>query len=220
MVKADRIDGVPLKLRYTLDGSIPNLKSPIYSSGVPVDKPCTVTFAYVNGKGQTGETAQVDCRQFVLTDFGPLVQGLDGARHLLGSTTSKLPDLARMKANSTFKATEITESDRPRPTGFGVAWTGFLSIPQDGAYTFTLTSDDGSVLRINDAVVVDNDGPHGAVAKSGTALLKAGTYKFYLAWFDQGGANSLKVEMEGPNVPKAPIPASWFWRPNAGPQFR
>lgn len=213
-VRADNYPGISLKLRYTLDGSKPTLKSPVYTGPVKVSKESVVTFAYVNAQGQTGDIARVDCKPFVATDFGNLTPGLNGARYLLPATTTKLPDLRAMKADSTFAATSIDEKERPRASGFGVAWTGFIKIPTSGTYSFALTSDDGSKLLINDAVVVDNDGPHGAVVKTGAAYLPAGTYRFYVGWFDQGGANSLKVEIGGPNLPPGPIPSSMLFRAN------
>lgn len=211
-VEATQDPSMPLKLRYTLDGTTPKSDSPVYEGPLTVTKSCTVTFAYVGKQGQAGDLAKVACQSFVSTDHGKLEPGLSGARHLLGATTTKLPDLQKMKPNSTFKAETFDENERPRPEGFGVAWTGFLVAPIAGEYTFSLTSDDGSVLTLNDAIVVDNDGPHGAVTKTGTAWLKAGTYRLYVGWFDQGGANSFKVEAAGPNSMMGPVPTRWLWR--------
>jgi hypothetical protein len=57
---------------------------------------------------------------------------------------------------------------------FGAEFSGFIQIPEDGAYTFAVQSDSGAVLRIHDALVVDDDFQHGDAAKTGTILLKAG----------------------------------------------
>ena len=42
-----------------------------------------------------------------------------------------------------------------------------LTVPTAGTYTFRLTSDDGSELLIDDALVIDHDGLHGADDKDG-----------------------------------------------------
>ena len=42
----------------------------------------------------------------------------------------------------------------------GLVVTGYFNAPEDGIYTFNLLSDDGSTLKINGELVVDNDGPH------------------------------------------------------------
>ncbi|MCF2434764.1 PA14 domain-containing protein [Streptomyces thinghirensis] len=49
-----------------------------------------------------------------------------------------------------------------------------IEVPEDGAYTFRLTSDDGSRLTIDDRTVIDHDGLHAAGPKDGTTTLTAG----------------------------------------------
>lgn len=36
---------------------------------------------------------------------------------------------------------------------------GYFKADEDGVYKFSLSRDDGSVLTIDDAIVIDNDGP-------------------------------------------------------------
>ncbi|MFT5130441.1 MAG: beta-glucosidase, partial [Rhodothermales bacterium] len=44
--------------------------------------------------------------------------------------------------------------------GFMVRWNGTLTVPTDGSYRFTLGSDDGSRLYIDDSRVLDHWGAH------------------------------------------------------------
>lgn len=53
-----------------------------------------------------------------------------------------------------------------------------IKIPQDGIWTFTTNSNDGSALFIGGKKVVDNDGSHYATEKHGRARLAAGYYPF------------------------------------------
>ena len=55
----------------------------------------------------------------------------------------------------------------PRPDGWGVVFSGYIDIPADGLYTFTVNSDDGSRLFIAGVQVVDNDGSHSATEVAG-----------------------------------------------------
>jgi 3-keto-disaccharide hydrolase/PA14 domain-containing protein/carbohydrate binding protein with CBM35 domain len=70
---------------------------------------------------------------------------------------------------------------------------GNLEIAEAGTYTFRLTSDDGSRLYLDDALVVDNDGLHGEQAKDGTLTLTAGHHKLRIEYFEAGGDQVLRL---------------------------
>jgi len=73
---------------------------------------------------------------------------------------------------------------------FGADITGALAVSADGTYTFTLDSDDGSLLFIDGVLVVDNGNTHGPTAISGTATLSAGTHPFEIQFFECCGGPS------------------------------
>ena len=60
-------------------------------------------------------------------------------------------------------------------------------MPEKGIHTFALASNDGSVLRIGDRVVIDNDGEHPLLEKTGQAALSAGLHPLELRFFDYNG---------------------------------
>ena len=206
--------GPGLDLRYTLDGSVPDAKSPAYGGGVTVVKPTTVTFAFVNKRGIAGPVARVECRNPMGEVSGPLSPGVVQATYLLTGEPTALPDLAKLAPSGSKTSANLDSSARPRDSKFAVRWTGVLRIPRSGAYTFFLTSDDGSRLWLDDALVVDNDGPHAAIEKSGKAWLEKGDYRLDVRWYDQGGANSFKLEASGPEGAKLPLPDGWLLHPS------
>ena len=57
---------------------------------------------------------------------------------------------------------------------YSVEWTGVLYIATDDIYHFTLTSDDGAGLWIDDIQVIDNDTMHAAATAEGNANLARG----------------------------------------------
>jgi len=67
---------------------------------------------------------------------------------------------------------------------FGADIFGALSVPVAGTYTFTLDSDDGSLLFIDGVLVVDNGNGHSPTTISGTATLSAGTHPFEIQFFE------------------------------------
>jgi len=91
-------------------------------------------------------------------------------------------------------------------TSFGVIYNGFIRIDEDGVYGFSTQSDDGSVILIDDQVVVDNDGKHALYDKGGSVPLQKGFHKFTLKYFNVGSAGNLHVFMTIPGKPKGELP--------------
>ena len=73
-----------------------------------------------------------------------------------------------------------------------------LNIATAGEHTFRLTSDDGSVLRIDGNVVVDHDGLHGDTSKDGAVTLTAGNHDLRIDYIEAGGGQVLKLEWRAP----------------------
>ncbi|MCZ7644889.1 MAG: PA14 domain-containing protein [Planctomycetota bacterium] len=64
--------------------------------------------------------------------------------------------------------------------------SGKMKIEQEGLYTFWVTSDDGSRLFINGALVADNDGSHKAESMWGQVDLKPGEIELLVEYFNAG----------------------------------
>jgi hypothetical protein len=67
---------------------------------------------------------------------------------------------------------------------FGADITGFLSVVATDDYTFTLNSDDGSMLFIDGFLVIDNGGVHAPATMDGTVNLSAGSHSFEVQFFE------------------------------------
>lgn len=214
-VRATKVPGLTLK--YTLDGSIPNKKSPLYSGDLIVKaKPngvTRVTFAFVNSAGKASDPTTVDCSSLDQSlDTKSLTPGLICHRYTFENEPSKMPDLRLPTGTSVV--TEISDNARPRKNKFAVHWKGFIKAPVTGRYEFLLTSDDGSIFSLGSATVINHDGPHGATGKSATAWLQAGLFPLSLKWYDQGGGNSLTFQIRKPGGQWTEIPADWLFHAN------
>jgi hypothetical protein len=95
---------------------------------------------------------------------------------------------------------------REQDDNFGFRFSGQINIATTGNYTFYTTSDDGSQLFIDGAMVVDNDGTHGMVEQSGTVSLSAGLHDIVVTMFELGGGEGLDVEWEGPVIAREAVP--------------
>ena len=77
---------------------------------------------------------------------------------------------------------------------------GNVNIPTAGSYTFRLTSDDGSRLIIDDTIVIDNDGVHGAEPKEGTINLTTGYHSLRLEMFERDYGQRLTLDWRPPGA--------------------
>ncbi len=89
---------------------------------------------------------------------------------------------------------------------FALRFTGHLRTPTAGKYTFSISSDDGSRIYLDDQLLINNDGLHGMVNKDASVDLTAGSHKLVVTYFDNGGGDGLDVSWEGPGFKKQPIP--------------
>ena len=87
-------------------------------------------------------------------------------------------------------------------TYFVVKCTGYLVVSNDQWHKFDLTSDDGSNLYV-DGAILNNDGLHGAQTKSYAKFLTHGVHSFEVDFFQAGGSQELIVGMDGLLVPSA-----------------
>jgi hypothetical protein len=92
------------------------------------------------------------------------------------------------------------------PDRFSVRWTGFLAVGRPGLYRFTLTSDDGSALLIDNRLVVDNGGMHSVETRSGTVQLERGSHVVVLQYVQFGAASVLEWSWSRDDGPSSAVP--------------
>jgi hypothetical protein len=92
-----------------------------------------------------------------------------------------------------------------RPEVFAIRMTGYIKVPTDGIYKFTIGSDDGSKLWIGDTLLADDDGPHAYTEVTGPIALKAGLHPIRIHYYDAGDANFLHLFWQGPDFDRRPV---------------
>jgi hypothetical protein len=68
----------------------------------------------------------------------------------------KAPFLVRVDPQINFESNDGEFYGSHLATNFGIRWNGAIHIDKPGEYVFNLRSDDGSMLSINDKLIVDN----------------------------------------------------------------
>ncbi|MFT7678980.1 MAG: mono/diheme cytochrome c family protein [Planctomycetota bacterium] len=98
-----------------------------------------------------------------------------------------------------------------RDEHFGLRFRGMLQIPEDGSWSLSLRSDDGSRLVLDGRQVIDNWGNHAPQTKEVTLDLYAGPHSLGLTYFENSGGEELEMLWRGPGMDEfESIPASAF----------
>ncbi|WP_238018152.1 discoidin domain-containing protein [Dactylosporangium sp. AC04546] len=93
-----------------------------------------------------------------------------------------------------------TAADFGQEDNFYTQAIGNISIATAGTYAFRLISDDGSRLIIDDSVVINHDGLHGASAKDGSVALGTGYHSLHIDFFEAGGGQQLTLQWQPPGA--------------------
>jgi len=194
-----------VEIRFTLDGSDPGLGSHLYDGPIvlPVDEDGVMVTARVYLEG--GRASPPRGARFARTALLPALeiaaeQLAPGLRYrYVEGRFSSVEELEDAPAAREGIVTEVGLSDAERDEEFGLLFDGYLLVPASGIYTFYLTSDDGSDLRVAGVSVIDNDGPHGPTERSGQIALEAGVHAIAVRYFQAGGGKTLDlmVAVEG-----------------------
>jgi len=130
----------------------------------------------------------------------------------------KLPDFADFNPILEGFVTEFSHkqalSEEIPQEQVAVAFESYLEVQEAGKYTFFTNSDDGSKLYVNGTQIVDNDGDHGVMERSGSLKLAKGRHLVRVEFFNGGGGFHLDAKYKGPNIPKQIIPANHLYRKN------
>ncbi len=110
----------------------------------------------------------------------------------------------------------------PRPAGIGsfdfsADWNGSIDIPTDGNYTFATTSDDGSIVYIDNNVVVNNGGAHPPTSVAGDPVaLTKGLHNITVKYWECCDFQSLiTLFWTIPGGSQAIVPPSALFPPSA-----
>ncbi len=128
-----------------------------------------------------------------------------------------LPDLSQQEIKKKDTVPNFDISCKLRNDQFAFFFSGYITIPEKGKYTFFTASDDGSQLYIDDRLIVDNDGIHGIQEKTGAILLDSGLHRIDVSMFEYLGSEELVVKYEGPDISKQPIPDEVLFRSLGSP---
>jgi len=148
---------------------------------------------------------------------------LDPVREGLNATYFTDLNWSSAPARSTIEAQPSSNNFRRAwgdaiPEEFSAAWSGKLVILRDGTYTFSIESDDGSSVYVDQQLIIDDPARHEAQRKAATIALSRGDHDLFVKYFQAGGPAKLELSWARDGSALTPIP-SWAFVPRHA-QFR
>jgi hypothetical protein len=202
------------QIRYTLDGTLPSLHTgKVYQNLIEVTR---ITPLHMQAF-RAGKTPS----QIVSTQIGS-----DVYQQSTNLSGKPVQGLRYQYYESEFRrTTTIVESpvieEGVTPTlsleksrqvnNFAFLYDGYILIPKDGLYTLYLESNDGSVLFLDDYLLIDNDGQHGTNEEQTSISLREGMHKIAVRYFQAGGGSTFHVSWKGPEIAKQEIQAAFLY---------
>jgi hypothetical protein len=135
-------------------------------------------------------------KQEPVPTFGTTVvipSGLRGQIYKIKSRTRRLPEFEKLKPTGTIYTSTLNVPTRSFDEGFpgvtkrfewfAIDYAGRFWIEKPGDYEFSLLSDDGAKLYIDDEVVIDNDGIHPPATVDGSVTLGGGIHRIRVSYF-------------------------------------
>ena len=141
----------------------------------------------------TGLAAADDERVYAFGTTVVSTSGLQGRIFHIKENSEKLPKLDKKKSVGTIYTNRLNVWPQQFDQGFpgitdrfewfALDYTGRFWVDNPGRFRFSLLSDDGARLRIDDKELIDNDNTHAPSAVSASAFLSRGIHRIHVSYF-------------------------------------
>lgn len=205
-------DRMKAEIRYTLDGSNPSPTSLLYSGSIKINSTCVLSAAlFKNGK----IASDIAKAEFTKVIPSPpvveenLTEGI--AYKYYEGNWEAIPDFSKINPAAEGTCNSFSLVPKKNNDYFGFDFSGYIRIPEDDIYTFSIASDDGSKLFLDNKVLIDNDFCHGVVEKKELIALNAGLHPIRVTYFEKSGGEDLTVSIKQIGKEKMAIPGSFLF---------
>ena len=198
-----KCDDIAAKIYYTTDGSRPTDKSELYTSPVVVREITNLRFASYKDGILPSAPVSVKLNKLEFQDFtnyegkGAFKKGLNYKyyhAHVMDEN-----DLDNLTPIETGIIPNFTIEQRKQEDYFGYIYSGYLDVPRDGIYTFS--------IKVNDKCTLYLDGKEFLHGGFKTVALRKGKYKIDEKYFQLGAKKFNIVSWQGPGFELQEIPA-------------
>lgn len=193
-------------IHFTTDGSPVNESSPVYSAPLEIKENTNVkATAYLEGYHPSNQSS---------VKFNFVDPEKNGVTWLFYEGEFRnLPDFARLKPVKKGEIYNFSMNKIALPKGsYAMQFYSYLQIEKGGKYTFYINSNDGSQLFVDDKLLIDNGGEHGAREISNSVELTPGKHSIRSDYFQAGGGKVLSVSYESEEIKKQYLPESLLFK--------
>ena len=182
------------EIRFTLDGSEPTLASELYTGPFELTRSATVKARHFTSDNR---------QSAAVTAYYHTVSRSSGRgihfQYYEGNSWRFLPTFDTLQPLKSGISYQFRVADIPaRGKHFGIRFSAWIDIQQTGKHRFYTNSDDGSKLYIDGEEVVNNDGNHGTIERTGTIELDKGFHRITVDYFNDAGGAWLEVFHKAP----------------------
>lgn len=177
-----------IDIRYTTDGSVPTLESPLYTSSIKVTEDKKFKIRAFRPNGTCGKVYDTEFIKEDLLQPSTNTKDLDNGLmvNLYEFDGTRCDEIEKGKLIKSY-VTEKLQYPKGKTGNLGMVFSGYVDIPESDIYTFSLLSDDGSMLKIDDNIIIENDGLHSPAEKTSQVALAQGLHKLEVRYFDYYG---------------------------------
>lgn len=200
------------EVRYTIGNTVPTLEnSQVYQDTFYLKETNIIKAGIFQNERLVSTVAEGNFRIISKTKQDPVKFQVYEVADIV-----KLPDFSTLNPSHEGYVTEFSHKqalaeDKPQEQ-VAVVFESYLEVTKSGNYSFFTNSDDGSKLYVKNSEIVDNDGDHGVMERSGSLELSEGRHLVRVEFFNGGGGYHLDVKYSGPDTPKQIIPANQLYR--------
>ncbi|MEN8139494.1 MAG: alpha-N-acetylglucosaminidase TIM-barrel domain-containing protein, partial [Bacteroidota bacterium] len=214
------LKGLPdSEIRYTIDGSVPGKNSKLFKKHIVLRETTLLRIKEYDINGNESPEYQA---QYTKVDPIPntKIKGAEpGLEYQYFELSEEIFSVREMETLEPIKSGKINDIVFPHeeealPEKFALIYEGYIKISKTDIYSFLLISNDGSRLFIDDNLIVNNDGQHGALTVEGAVALKKGYHKLRLLYFQTGGGKALNLRWKRSGIKEEKVPKKVLFHNN------
>lgn len=200
------------EIRFTLDGSVPDQSSNLYTEPISITESTTIkarTFLKVGGSSQIRNIECIKIEPLKPVSELNLSEGLEYKIYEGNFHSAKELNYENLIEKGTVRELNFPEGSTSKECIIEIK--GYLKIEKDATYTFYNYSVDGALFYISDVPVIENDGINSRHERRGRIFLTKGIYPVKLVLLKKTPSVYQKMSWSCKDFDQSPINSSLLY---------